>query len=215
MPVRSGAPGRMLCSSRSARDASLPMISWPSAVLRSRQMHSEPPMVRCTDMGMPCRPQSPPGASMRITRAPSSATRAQPSGPLITVPKSRRVMPSRACLGMGAFLPLERPASTFRSRASTSAVCWPSAGAGPCVRPGVPLIFTTGPSWRVSPTPGTCTLWTLPLCRICGWSSARSEVKYGSAATLPASPRNMSIHSSSVFSCTFSSMMRSRAATAS
>ena len=43
-------------------------------------MPSEPAMVRCTVMAIPCRPQSPPGASMRITLAPSSATRAQPQG---------------------------------------------------------------------------------------------------------------------------------------
>ena len=207
----------MLWSSRSALAASLPIISWPSVDFRSRQMHSEPAIVRCAEYGRPIRPQSPSGASMRITRAPSSATSAQPRGPLMTVPRSRSVTPSKALAGIGlpSPAPLGWALAPFPSSDRTSSVCWPRGGAGPLGPPGVAAMFTKGPSCRVGPMPGTSRSRTLPLCTICGWSRACPEVRYGSAAALPSLLRNMSIHSARVFCWTFSSMIRSKTVTAS
>ena len=104
-------------------------------------------MVLCTERPwMPCLPQSPFNASMRMTLAPNSPIRAHPNGPFITVPRSNKMSPSSAVIGMGwlgldsvCFLP------TFES-ARASSVSRPRFGATPVTAPGVLSIMTNGPS---------------------------------------------------------------------
>ena len=70
--------------------------------------------------------------------------------------------------------------------------------------PGVSLINTTGPTWRVLPSRGSSTSLIWRLCNTWEWFMPSWAVIYGSAATLVVSLTKMSIHSSRVLFCTLS-----------
>ena len=130
--------------------------------------------------------------------ADMSSTVTPASGPPAAAPDRVGSVGMRELPGVGC--PEDEPAS-LASWSSTSSVCWPSNGAGPLMEAGDASIWARTPSWRMGPTAGSSTFWTIPLCRIWGWPSASTDVMNGSAATSPSLLTKRSIHSSSVFSC--------------
>ena len=93
-------------------------------------------------------------------------------------------MPSSACVtdrfaGRGS----RARAGSFAVAASTSSVCWPTAGCGPCTAGvGAPCSRNEMPAWRTGPCTGSSTTTDIPLLITCSSSSASCAWRTGAIA---------------------------------
>ena len=93
-------------------------------------------------------------------------------------------MPSSACV-TDRFAGARRVHVPVRSSTapSTSSVCWPTAGCGPCTAGvGAPCNRNEMPAWRTGPCTGSSTTTDIPLLITCSSSSASCAWRTGAIA---------------------------------